>query len=171
MGLIGTVLEFVRTLVQGRHVAETKFDPGGEPNLTAEHFAPPGDDAHPLRDDKLFAAQAPGSGAYAVVGYIDTRNAGTAGPGEKRLYARDDDGNVVGVLYLTSGGPIRAGADDADKPVPTAERVDEEFARLWDLLSGWTVSPMDGGAALKSAATAQKPAVQTVASKRLFVDK
>jgi hypothetical protein len=55
MGLIAKLLSFVRVERNGAKINDVKVDPGGGPNITAEHFAPIGDDAHPLPGDFVVA--------------------------------------------------------------------------------------------------------------------
>ncbi|MCH9837701.1 hypothetical protein K0U83_18710 [bacterium] len=81
-----------------------KSNPGGGPNFTAEHFAPPGDDSHPLATDYQYSAPTPQAGRYAALGYIDPLNTPVALPGDKRTYARDGDGAVVVALWLKNDG-------------------------------------------------------------------
>ena len=51
MGRIALVLSFIRSLANGANVSDVKVDSGGGANTTAQHFAPAGDDSHPLPDD------------------------------------------------------------------------------------------------------------------------
>jgi hypothetical protein len=105
--MIGQVLAFVRKLVDGAHVSDVRMDPGGDDVLTAQHFAPPGDDSHPLPDDFMVTVPGSESGTEAVVGYADVRNAPEAGPGEVRRYARDPSSGVpVAVIWLRNNGDI-----------------------------------------------------------------
>lgn len=104
MGLIARILSFVRVVRNGAQVSDVKSDPGGGPNFTAEHFAPPGDDSHPLTTDYVYAAKTPQSGKYAAVGYVDPLNAPKAQEGEKRIYARDSSGAVVIEVWLKNDG-------------------------------------------------------------------
>ena len=106
MGLIGRILSFVRAQRNGAQISDVKTDPGGGPNITAEHFAPAGDDAHPLPDDYVYAARSPQRGRYAAVGYVDTANASKAQPGEKRIYSRDSGGNQKAEVWLKADGTV-----------------------------------------------------------------
>jgi hypothetical protein len=108
VGLIGRILSFVRASRNGAQVSDLKMDPGGGPNLTAEHFAPPGDDSFPLNTDYVYAGPTPQRGRFAAVGYIDPKNAPKARPGEKRTYSRDAAGAVVADHWLKSDGTVVA---------------------------------------------------------------
>lgn len=103
-GLIGRVLSFVRVTRNGAQISDVKVNPGGGPNVTAEHFAPPGDDSHPLPTDYAYTAPTPQRGRQAAVGYVDPINTPQAQPGEKRIYARDSDGAVVVEVWLKNDG-------------------------------------------------------------------
>lgn len=111
MGLIGRILSFVRAQRNGAQISDVKTDPGGGPNVTAEHFAPAGDDAHPLPGDYVYGSPSPQRGRYAALGYVDTANQSKAQPGEKRVYARNADGQQVGEVWLKADGTIVAEND------------------------------------------------------------
>jgi len=106
MGLIGRVLSFVRTSRNAAQVSDVKMDPGGGVNVTAEHFAPPGDDAFPLNTDYVYAAATPQRGRVAAVGYIDPKNTPKAAAGEKRIYSRDANGAAVADHWLKADGSV-----------------------------------------------------------------
>lgn len=106
MGLIGRILSFVRAERNGARISDVKTDPGGGPNVTAEHFGPPGDDGRPLPGDYVYGAPSPQRGRYAAVGYADPVSEPKAQPGEKRIYARNADGEVVAELWLKNDGAI-----------------------------------------------------------------
>lgn len=104
MGLVGKLLSFVRVARNGAQLSDSKIDPGGGPNITAEHFSAPGDDAHPLPGDYVRVASVPQSGRAAVTGYVDPNNQQKAQAGEKRIYARDADGVEVVEVWLKNDG-------------------------------------------------------------------
>lgn len=112
MGLIGTLLRFVRGTVDDAEVSEATIDPGGDANLTAQHFGAPGDDSHPLAGDYVAVAESPGTGNVHVTGYLDPANAGQAAAGEKRLYSRDGDGAPIAVIWLKADGTIEIRNDN-----------------------------------------------------------
>lgn len=102
---IANVLSFLQLTRNDAKVSDVKIDPGGGPNVTAEHFAPAGDDAHPLTSDYAIATETQRSGGAAVVGYLDPINTPKATPGDKRIYARDaDTGAVVVDVWLKNDG-------------------------------------------------------------------
>lgn len=73
-------------------------------NLTAETFAPSGDDSPPLPDDRIVLVQVDGTGSFVAVGVL-SRSQG-AKPGERILYSRDEDGEVQAALRLLNDGKI-----------------------------------------------------------------
>lgn len=105
MGRIAKLLSFVRVTRNDAKISDVKVDPGGGPNITAEHFASSGDDAHPLPDDYVIINDLAGTGRKASVGYLDPVNTPKALPGDKRIYARDGDtGAVVVEIWLKNDG-------------------------------------------------------------------
>jgi hypothetical protein len=55
-------------------------------------------------------------------------------------------------VFLDDDGSVHLGERDAADFVALASKVDDEIARIWDVLTTWTVAPQDGGAALQAAA-------------------
>jgi hypothetical protein len=106
VGLIGRILSFVRAQRHGAQISDVKTDPGGGPNVTAEHFAPAGDDAHPLPGDYVYGAPSPQRGRYAAVGYVDPANQSKAQPGEKRIYSRSSSGAQKAETWLKADGTV-----------------------------------------------------------------
>lgn len=104
MGRLAKLLSFTRIVKNGAKVNDVKVDPGGGPNITAEHFAPIGEDAHPLVGDYVVTNDVNGAGREAVVGYVDPLNNTKAQPGDKRIYARDEDGVVIVEVWLKNDG-------------------------------------------------------------------
>lgn len=130
MGLIGRVIEFLRTTVGSASVSDVKVNPGSGSNLTATHFQPAGTDAPPLAADYAFLVQLPGSSRYVVIGFLDPDNEGTASPGENRLYARDSDGNVVVTLRLANDGILHLGEDTGAAWMARADLVEAELEKI-----------------------------------------
>lgn len=108
MGRVAIVLSSSRVVDQGGHGVDVKCDPGGGPNVTAPHFTNPGVDAQPLPGDSAALEDSSGTGAEHATGFADTKSAGRAGPGELRIYARDQSGEVTGELWLQGDGTIVA---------------------------------------------------------------
>jgi hypothetical protein len=98
-------LSFARANRRGANVSDVKADPGGGANTTSEHFAPVGDDSHPLPGDYVATTRAVGSGRETAVGYLDPANESKAAPGEKRTYARDPgSGATVAEVWIKNTG-------------------------------------------------------------------
>jgi len=106
MSRVAYLLSFDRVIEDGAHGADVKCDPDGGNIITAPHFADPGDDSAPLPGDYVALDDSSGSGGEHATGYADVRNAGKAGPGEKRLYARKADGAPVVEIWLHSDGSV-----------------------------------------------------------------
>ncbi len=105
MGWVATVKSFLRLDRNGAKVSDVTLDIGGGFLHTAEHFAPPGDDAYPLGTDYVIAQSVQQTGRVAVVGYLDPKNAPKSLEGEKRIYARDQDtGMTVVEVWLKNTG-------------------------------------------------------------------
>lgn len=106
MSRIAEVLDSTRVNDEGGHGLDVKCDPGGGDNVTAPHFADAGDDGRPLPGDFAALEDSSGSGAEQVTGYADTKNAGRAAKGEKRIYARNPSGEVVAEVWLKGDGTV-----------------------------------------------------------------
>lgn len=104
MAKLAKLLSFVRAVRNGIPVSDVKCDPGGGANVTAEHACTPGDDSHPLPGDYVAIGAASGTGRETAVGYYDPLNAGKAQAGEKRIYARSEDGAVSVEVWLKNTG-------------------------------------------------------------------
>lgn len=107
MGRIAKILSFVRSVIHGAKVSDVKVDPGGGANITAQHFAPAGDDSFPLTTDYVYIGNVPRQGNGVALGYIDPINEPKALEGGKRIYARDpSDGSVIAEVWLKNDGTV-----------------------------------------------------------------
>ena len=79
-------------------------------NVNTLLYAPAGDDSIPLPDEWLVLAKVDGTGRYVTVGVL-TPSQG-AKPGEKILFARDGEGNVVSKLSFLKDGTVKLEADN-----------------------------------------------------------
>lgn len=77
---------------------------GKSDTQTAEQIGPPGVDASPLKD--MIAVYAPTSekGGTVVIGYINKNQ--VAEPGEHRIFAVNDQGQVMASIYLKKSGVV-----------------------------------------------------------------
>ncbi len=106
MGLIGIVRKFARLAKGGKSFAQVTVDQGAGQNQDMNHFSDPGDDSQPLPTDLVAASDNMASNGLSAVGYIDEKNPGIAKLGEKRIYSRDSDANVMASFYLKDDGTI-----------------------------------------------------------------
>jgi hypothetical protein len=104
MGRISKVLSFLRTLKNGAKVSDVKIDSGGRVNITAEHFAPAGDDSYPLTTDYAVTVHIQKTGGEVTVGYVDPLSEPQAQPGDKRIYARNEAGVPTVQVWLKNDG-------------------------------------------------------------------
>lgn len=112
MGRIVIVENFARAMRQnGANVSDVIVNPGGGANITAEHFADPGDDSFPLTTDYAVAVQTIRKGGMALAGYVDPINSPKAQAGEKRIYARDSGGASICEIWLKADGSILVSND------------------------------------------------------------
>lgn len=94
------------TTEDGLNLVEVTIDAGGGELLTLEHLAEPGDDSLPLAGDFVAVSESTGQGALRAAGYVDTKNAGTALGGEKRIVARAPDGSIAAFVWIHGDGLI-----------------------------------------------------------------
>lgn len=102
MGRITQVLSAIGELV--------KATVGGDDINEMEHLQGLGDDSKPLKDDYGWSDRTSESGRYSHFGCFDHDNKITA-PGEKRIYGRNSDGEVVNSVYLKGDGSIESAND------------------------------------------------------------
>ncbi len=138
MGRIAVLLSFVRSLAGESKVSDVKVDPGGGANVTAQHFAPAGDDSHPLPDDYAATMPVPRTGSEVAIGYLDPNNEQKAQAGEKRIYARDpEDGSVVVEVWLENDGTaLIANAEASVETKPDGSIKGSNSAGSFELQAG-----------------------------------
>ncbi len=107
MGKLGIIIEsLIRSLQGNQNVRDVKVDPGGGPNVNAEHFADIGDDSQPLPGDVVALNSDVGTGRETAIGYVDTLNDHKSQPGEKRIYSRSTEGVLIAEQWLQNDGTI-----------------------------------------------------------------
>jgi len=104
VGRIGKLLSFVRAVVGTTKTSDVKFDRGGGDIRTAQHFSDPGDDSFPLPGDFLAILEQAGTGRDSSVGSVDPKNLQKSIAGDKRVYARDANGDQIVELWLHNDG-------------------------------------------------------------------
>lgn len=97
MGVITRVLSAISNRI--------KADRGASDINEMEHLQPLGDDSKPLPQDDGWSDRTNQSGGDVYFGAFDYENK-IAEPGEKRIYARNGNGEVVGEVYLQKDGTI-----------------------------------------------------------------
>jgi hypothetical protein len=109
-GRLGKVLFAERaTTEDGVPVVRVQVNLGDDSNdevVTVEHMSLPGEDSLPLPGDEVVMEEAEGQGDTTAVAYADSKNAGVAEPGERRQYARDDEGTLVCEVWLKKDGTV-----------------------------------------------------------------
>jgi len=103
-GIVGKVLSNIQTTKSGVEVSEVKAEISKGENVQAELFPNPGIDSKPLPDDRIYLARRTESGAYVVLGFLDTKNVSITEKGEIRIYSRDEGGNVQASVYCMKDG-------------------------------------------------------------------
>lgn len=157
---MGRVAEVLSTERDAAGVLTVRVDPGGGAVVSAEHFAPAGDDSCPLPGDFAAIEDSAGKGAEQVTGYSDA-TPGVAEPGEVRKYSRNADDEVVAVLWLKrdgsleleslTGEPLRlktTGPIILDSPdVRIGDSAGAQLARVGDIVVGAlaAIAPSGGG--------------------------
>jgi hypothetical protein len=110
MGMIGRVLEFVKSSLSGDKFSDVKLDPGSGSNVQAQHFQPAGLDSQPLAQDAVLCIDA--SGVRAVAGYADTKAESEVAGGEVQMYGRDPtSGARVCRIWVKGDGTIMIEGD------------------------------------------------------------
>lgn len=73
-------------------------------NVTAETYAPSGDDSPPLADDRVVLIPVDGTGNFVSVGILSKSQG--AKPGERILYSRDSNGEIKAIIKLLNDGKM-----------------------------------------------------------------
>ena len=128
---LADVISSERVTEEGAPYLRVKLDPID--TITVPSFDAAGEDSPPLPGDKAVCDD------DHCVGFADVKNAGAALPGEKRMYARDENGTVVGVLYMKRDGTLELGLNPTDY-VARASRTDAEIERLSNEMDALTTA-------------------------------
>lgn len=100
---MGRIARLIKTEIEKFIVQTVEMYFGA--NVTAETFAPSGDDSPPLPDDRIVLVQTDGTNNFVAVGVLSVSQG--AKPGEKILYSRNDDGEVMAAIKLLNDGSIQ----------------------------------------------------------------
>lgn len=142
---------------------EAPSDEDGEDLAEVESFQHFGFASHPALGAEAITVNVGADSAHAVViasQHKDYQPRGLA-EGEVCLYTKD--GKKV---HCKADGITYVGDSPTDFTA-NATKVDAEIARIWDVLTTWTVAPNDGGAALQTAANTASAGVESVACTQL----
>ena len=111
----GDDLEVIQTVEA--HYGEYKY---------CEQFSSCGDDAPPLPQDRVVLVDVEGTGnACSVAALVHSQG---AEPGEKLIYSRNDDGELVAKIHLKNDGKIEVEAD-SDVSIKTNGKLTIEAAK------------------------------------------
>lgn len=100
---MGRIARMIKTEIENFIVQTVEMYFGA--NVTAETFAPSGDDSPPLPDDRIVLVQTDGTNNFVAVGVLSVSQG--AKPGEKILYSRDENGEVKAAIKLLNDGSIQ----------------------------------------------------------------
>lgn len=151
MGLAGRIvklLAFIRVPSNhsGAPQSDVKVDQGGSDIVTAEHFAPPGDDSFPCDQDYAATVPLSRAGRSVVAGYADVVNQPRAEKGDKRIYGRKaSDGTWVCEVWLKNDGTIFINNGVASTTMlPNGTTVTVNPAAIWTHASTGEISGVNG---------------------------
>ena len=100
---MGRIARMIKTEIEKFIVQTVEMYFGA--NVTAETFAPSGDDSPPLPEDRIVLVQTDGTNNFVAVGVLSVSQG--AKPGEKILYSRDENGEVMAAIKLLNDGSIQ----------------------------------------------------------------
>lgn len=103
-GTLARVISSQRKIENGVPVTEVQVDECDGDITTVDLYQPPGEDSLPLPGDNALLQESPGLGVKACVGFHDPVNQGSAGDGEKRVYARQPNGQPAVEYWLKANG-------------------------------------------------------------------
>lgn len=75
-------------------------------SLTMERFTSAGEDAAPLKDDYALSVPVLRNGGAASSGFFDPVNEPLAEPGERRVYSRDQNGQITSTIWQRNDGTV-----------------------------------------------------------------
>jgi hypothetical protein len=99
---VGRIARLIKTEIENFIVQTVESHFGA--NVTAETFAPSGDDSPPLPEDRVVLVSVDGTGNFVSVGVLSVSQG--AKPGERILYSRNSDGEAMAALKLLNDGKI-----------------------------------------------------------------
>jgi len=103
VGIVGKVLAVLNS-VFNTAVTEIKAEINFGDNVQAELFQPPGIDSKPLIEDRVYLSRRTESGAYVIIGALDTKNVSVLKNGEIKVYSRSSAGAIKASVLCDSLG-------------------------------------------------------------------
>lgn len=137
----------------------------GEVEDNVEHVQPLGLSFTPPADAEVLALAVAGDRAHTVAICASAPGSRPTGNSEAEtggLYSKAE-----WRVFIDKDGVVHLGAQSGEAPVARADLVDAELARIWDLLTGWSVAPQDGGLALQTKAIVDAKLVETTAAEKV----
>ncbi|AAQ96486.1 hypothetical protein [Vibrio phage VP16T] len=141
MGRFAKITNFIR---RAAGVSDVRCNPGGGATVDAYHAQPAGDDCHPLPTDTAVLVETPRSNNYAAVGVVDPNNRQTAGPGERRVYSRNADGEQVAEVFLHDDGQVRVSNDEGFVDLAADGTIQASNGQASATLQGTSITLDDG---------------------------
>lgn len=131
---------------------------------TSNQVAPFGDDGNPIKGMAAVYAKTARIGRPVLLGYFNKSL--LAGPGEKRIYSVDEDGEVSTFIWLTNDGKIQLGGDDdnAVRFSDLKEGFDELKSNFNDIVSAFNAHVHAGNGIPPTAVPGSIPASPSTAS-------
>lgn len=106
--MISRVLSFFNFTRNNETFRNVKGDVGGGDIGNHYFFSDAGDDSRPLPDDYVAIVESNEEGVFDAVGCADPKNESVAAAGEKRIYSRNSEGEIVSEVYLKNSGEIES---------------------------------------------------------------
>ena len=146
----------IKVIVEGKDDVRKQFE-----------AMPFGEDSIPLKDTRAIVVETGEKGKQVVVGYINVNQIESLGPGEKRIYSLQPNGDLSQYIHLKSDQTMEIGGNSdfmvRFNELKTAfDQLKDDHNELLNLIQTWTVVPMDGGLALQAAAATLNPSTADI---------
>lgn len=105
MGLIAKFLAMADPFSE-KGARQIKGDPGGGASFNADYHQPPGIESVPVDGDFFSCMDGAGSGNQVACGFLDFNTEKSTNPGEIRIYARSNPGEIACSIKLGADGSI-----------------------------------------------------------------
>lgn len=104
MGLIGRVMDFIKSQRNNAQIDDIVVQAGGNFNVTAEQYL--SIDKQPLKTDYVALIKDTGNGRYMVVGCVDPINQSITEVGEEALRGRSSGGSILCKIIAKNDGSV-----------------------------------------------------------------